>query len=61
MEGHGYLHSGHGAGDGLVFATHEAPVPLREAFDVSTHQCRSQCREFSGEAAHVKCVCDIRG
>ncbi|WP_333752760.1 hypothetical protein, partial [Streptomyces sp. IBSBF 2394] len=32
--------SGHRSGDGGKAATHEAPMPLREVFDVSTHQRR---------------------
>ncbi|MFI9490970.1 hypothetical protein ACIG8K_05310 [Streptomyces halstedii] len=32
--------SGHRWGDGGEAATHEAPAPLREVFEVSTHQRR---------------------
>ncbi|WP_370666114.1 helix-turn-helix domain-containing protein [Streptomyces sp. IBSBF 2507] len=53
--------SGHRSGDGGKAATHEAPMPLREVFDVSTHQrrclvgslsCRTRPAACAGRVGH---------
>ncbi|MFE7427550.1 phosphoglycerate mutase family protein [Streptomyces sp. NPDC057545] len=47
---------GHRSGDGAEAATHEAPVPLREMFEVSTHQHRCLVGSLSCRTRPASCA-----